>query len=465
MDIIPDGRPIEEPEASAETAYQTIPAPLGQFLGEQVGSTIKQIGRVADQGQFLGSGWFPQMLYRFSHLSDAEAEMGGVSNAPAAGSVPTPMLSPAEYNARYAPIGPDGKPASLGSEPLPEGVAKLVGDAKREEIERANVMGRYENAHSGLTNFGAGAIGFMLDPLRASTAFIPGLGEEAIAARLGGGLLGRVGGRLGAGAVGGALSQAPISALEYGLGQQEASDYGLRDAFRDLAFAAAGNAIFHAGITGPITDILRRAPELPAHAPEAEPILRADAQTQHAAISSAVAELADGRPVDVQPMFQLRTPEPIEGLQFAEPPPRPLRASDVGPPIPSEIIAQQRELHSDGFAPGVPAPELRETTAEIYEPERIANELGVPPVTPGEPAAATPTVPEPQEPRGAEAGIEVREVDPEIAAAQQRLEQIGQSLSPEDHVEIEQMRGAVAAAEAKTAAFDEAAACLKEAGL
>jgi hypothetical protein len=382
-DIIPDGQPIEEPEASAAAAYQNIPAPLGQFLGEQIGSTVRQIGRVAEQGMFEGAGAFPQLLYGLAQAGTAtpEATVGGVPSTTEVtppGSVPTPLLSPEDYNARYAPNGPDGKPVSLGSEPMPQGIAKLVGDAKREEIERDNVSSRFENAHSWPANFAAGTLGFMLDPLRAATAFVPGLGEEAVLARLGTGIAARLGARVVAGATAGAAAQAPLAALQYGLGQEEASDYGLRDAFRDMAFAAAGNAIFHTGI-GTAGEILRGRPEAAAEAPmefrEAAPIVAADAQTQHAAMSSAVAEIADGRPVDVEPMFQLKTPEPIEGFRFLPPPPRPYRPGELEArqqaqgPAPSDIAVQQRELYHDGFAPGVPGSELRESSSEIYEPE------------------------------------------------------------------------------------------------
>lgn len=61
-DIIPDGNPIEEPEASAETAYQNIPSTFGQFLGSQIDTTIGQIGRVAQQGMYVGSSGVAQWL-------------------------------------------------------------------------------------------------------------------------------------------------------------------------------------------------------------------------------------------------------------------------------------------------------------------------------------------------------------------------------------------------------------------
>jgi hypothetical protein len=458
-DIAPDGAPIETPEAGAAEAYEGIPATLGEFLSPQAGSTARQIARVGEQGMYEGAGWFPQLVYGLTQAGATSPEVGARAGdfptAPPPASVPSPMLSPAEYNAKYAPEGPDGKPVSLGSQPMPDAVAKLVGDAKREEIERENVTARFENAHSWPTNFAAGTLGFMLDPIRAATAFMPGIGEEAILARLGGGVAAKIGARVVAGGVSGAVAQAPLSGLEYGLGLEEASDYGLRDAFRDIAFAAAGNAVIHAGI-GTAADILRGRPAVAAaeersietaEAAEAVPILSADAQTKHAAMSSAVAEMVDGRPIDVEPMFQLKTPEPIAGLQFLPPPPRPIR--------PSDVATQQQELYHDGFAPGVPDSDLKQANADIYEPVPAETET-----------QAAPTVSRETQPTPAgEPPKPLAETDPELAAAHDRIDQLQGSLLPEERAELEQARGGLADADQHAAAIDEAAACLKGSGL
>lgn len=427
---MPDGPPVEEPESSADTAYENIPPPFGQYLSEQIGSTISQIGRVAEQGLYQGVGRFPRLLYGGldSQGAAADIEMGDLTPHTPAGSVPSPMMSPEQYNERYAPIGNDGKPVSLGSEPMPQAVAKLVGDAKREEIERENVTSRFENVHSWPTNFAAGTLGYMLDPLRAATAFVPGIGEEAIAARLGGGFVGRLAGRVVAGAEAGAVAQAPISALQYGLGQEEASDYSLRDAFRDIAFGAAGNAFFHAGV-GTAGELLRGVPH-------AGPVLGLGAQGQHAAMSSAVGELAEGRPVQVEPFFE--RPEAV---------------------TPADIVAQQRALNQDGFAAGVPEAGLKEATADIYAPrDAETGKLQGIGAEWERPMAELPQEAEaPQQP-----GVTVEEADPEIMAAEQRAQQL--TLLPEERQEIDQLRSEVEMAKGRALAIDEAASCLKEAG-
>jgi len=353
IDLIPDGLPPEVPEASADTAYTGIPAPLGSFLGTQGLSTVRQVGRVAEQGAYEGSGWLPQVLYNFGRYANEDESLAATlpeAVGPASGTTPAPILSPDEYNSKFAPLGDDGKPVSLGDKPMPEPIARLIGDAKREEIERENIASRFEDAHSWPVNFAAGTLGFLLDPLRASTAFIPGIGEEALTARLGTGLIARTLARLGAGAAGGAAAQAPLSALEYGLGQEEASDYGLRDAFRDMAFGAAGNAIFHAGF-GALGDLARwrrgvavPGGELAPELPQAAPIIEADATTQHAAMGPAVSQLADGRPIDVEPFFY-RPPQAdtAVGLAMREPGP----AQIVAEPT---VEAQARRQAPDLFA-------------------------------------------------------------------------------------------------------------------
>ncbi len=525
FDIVPDGKPVEEPELAADKAYEGIPATGGKMLGEQAGSAIRSLGRVAEQGFYQGSGIFPQML---AGMGAEDARFG---EGPAPGSLPTPMLEHDAYQERYAPTGNDGKPASLGEGPLPEAVAKLIGEAKKEEIERDNITARYENAHSWPTNFAMNQLGFMLDPLRAAAAFIPGIGEEALIARLGAGIVGRTAARLGAGAASGAAVMGPISALQYGLGREEASDYGLREALLDTAMGASFGAITHAGISGPIKDLWRwhkgapivpppvppggfppspdefqwrvpaqeiarqsfappqpgefetapqppvlpeirivdratsgpfalpeppRAPPSPfrttveingvrtvieaADLPDFErqfaelrasaaaaPIVEADAETQHAAISTGVAQLADGRPVDTEAFFPPVPPaEPAPGA----PPLRDYGAEyeankaralppeiEAEPPIiqdlyrvlagasektPAEIATGEAQIHRDGFVSGVPPEELKQATTDIYsppEPEKVEAPKPAPATeTAAKPAGRpTPQVTEPPE--------------------------------------------------------------------
>src|SRR5260221_2550569 len=233
-DLIADGQPFETPLAGAMPGYAATPPSVGSALGAMFGesSTVGYIARA-----YQRSRYYP---------SHPEGELG-LELPP---EIASPTLTPEEYNAKYAPLGADGKRVSLVGRPMPEGAAQLVGKAKADEIERHGIIARFSAAHSFPVNFGVGMTAFLLDPLNAATAFIPGIGEEAVLARLGGGLAARMTARVVSGGTAGAAGQAPLSAIRYGLGQQEASDYSVRDAFRDMLFAAAGNAVIHAGFGG-----------------------------------------------------------------------------------------------------------------------------------------------------------------------------------------------------------------------
>jgi hypothetical protein len=330
MDFIADGQPWEAPDEAANQAYAATSPGVGAALGSQAMSAIGSLGRWLQESLYEPEGIGARIGRSLMQSSEIE---GGVPPeerviGPDLAPLPGENLPAAEIDKRYAPIGNDGKPVSIANgRDMPDKLGSLLGDAKRQEIERNNIWSRYAGAHSWPTNFAVGALGFMLDPLNAATLFMPGLGEEAVlsgAARLGfpaTGALARVGARGIAGAVTGAAAQAPIAGLRYGLGLEENSDYGLREAFWDLAANAAGGAIMHAGF-GALADLARgrgvAPPEVapPAEAApraltpelraEAEPLLAADAVTKHEALRAAVSQELDGRPVDVKPFF----PEP-----------------------------------------------------------------------------------------------------------------------------------------------------------
>lgn len=300
-----DGQPYEAPEAAADQTYAATPPSMGRAMGALFGesSSSEMLQRAGERGAYEGASIFDQMLYQ------SGAAQAGVDPTP----IQTPTLSPDEYNKKYAPIGPDGKQVPLGDKPMPEGIAQLVGKAKTDEIEREGVLARFSNAHSAPVTFGAGMAAFMLDPLNVATTFLPGIGEETALAGLGRvgvtGIAARVGARVIAGGTAGTIAQAPVSALRYGLGTEEASDYGLRDAFRDMMFSAAGNAVMHAGL-GTAADLIRGRSEIPvsqeagaAPDPAATMVLQADAPTKADAMRAGISQVTDGRMVDVLPAF------------------------------------------------------------------------------------------------------------------------------------------------------------------
>lgn len=330
-DFIVDSKPFETPINAADQGYANISPPWGRAILSMAeeSSPLAALSRAGQRGQFEGSSVFDRAMYD-TLTTDPNTGMPVDPNAPISGSIKTPMLEPDEANKLYAPEG-----TKITDKPIPEGIAKLVGTEKARQIDRESIISRFQNNHNFLTNFGVGMTGFLMDPLNLATMFVPGIGEEtaaAGAARVGlTGFAARTATRVISGAATGALAQSPLVALKYGLSQEDASGYDLKSAFRDLFYNAAGAAIFSAGL-GAIGDMLggraetRPVPES-GNIPPAESALRqrllsstaltspdsdisaivnADAPTKHTAMSTAISQIVEGRPVDVMPIFNER---------------------------------------------------------------------------------------------------------------------------------------------------------------
>lgn len=359
-DFIPDGQPFEMPETAADLSYAETPPPFGRAFRAMVteSSGLAYLARAAERGSQAGSSWFDQGLYQGGLAEEAQSpyQPEPVQLDPEQSDV----LPAAEINKRYAPEG-----VSITDKPMPEKLGEIIGRQKAESMRRESVLARSAAVNSWPVNFGAGMAAFMLDPLNAATTLIPGLGEESVTAALGrvglSGIPQRMGARAIVGAVGGAEAQVPLSALRYGLSGEEASDYTLRDALRDVFYSAAGGAAIHAGVFGTLRELRwpraapgrplgapeeaaapeapAAVPEAPAEAvapetPEAAPVapepspepLPPEVHEQAAAATSqpanihadtmraAVSEVLDGRPVDVQPVLDA-TPPRIRTLE------------------------------------------------------------------------------------------------------------------------------------------------------
>jgi len=324
-----DNPPPEETESSANQAYATLPPTLGERLGAEAGSTTGQVAG------FLGRTFAPRPE-SYAHLRGPQ----GSGQVPPEVIANSRMLDPDAANKAYAPEDNDGKPLKLFTAPVHEDDAMSIGRAKAKEIEREGILARYGNAHSTLTGLGVGAVGFMLDPIQAATAVLPGIGEEAIIAKLGTDFLSKTVARGVAGGISAGAAMAPIAALKYGIGRTEASDYDLRAAFGEVAGGALFGAVMHAGVFPAVKyawgegvtrlneqGILSPAgPEIPVpfdgdirsiiesgvnkawdkHLGSlygVRDLLSSDAETQRTALSAATAQVLDGRPVDISAIF------------------------------------------------------------------------------------------------------------------------------------------------------------------
>lgn len=222
-------------------------------------------------------------------------------------------LSAEEINKRYAPIGFDGKPVSITDEPLPDEIGAKLGKMKQDRLNAEDTWARYSRAHSGVTNFGVGMGGFLLDPVNAGSLFVPGIGEEmalTAATRVGlEGVAARSAARVVAGASAGAAAQAPLTAVKYGLDPLASQDFDWRSALTDVAYAAVGNAAIHAGAFGSARELgvlkedqLMKSMREPTIA-EMYPLMQSNALMRHTALSSSIAQLIDGRPIDMTDIF------------------------------------------------------------------------------------------------------------------------------------------------------------------
>lgn len=342
------------------TSPDAMEAPMGArnvgYFTDTPVSTMQDIGSIFSTGPLSAIG---RSLER-STASQSEYE--DIAN-PWAGPQPIP-LSPDEANKKYGPMGPDGKQAKITDQPILDSVAQTIGKQKADEMDRNAVINRFSEQHDSITNLGVGMAGFMMDPLNAASTFIPGVGEETALAGMGriglatSGLAARTTARLAAGATVGAISQAPLTALTYGLDQQQASDMDLRSAFKSVMYAAAGNAIFHAGLFGALHETgvlkpdasMRYQDNVKTMPPEAQTVINADAATKHAAMQSAVGQMAEGREVDVDPIF------PKQG---------------EAPPTVADVAEKQQEIYRNGYAPGLTGDQLEAAKDEIL-PEKTA---------------------------------------------------------------------------------------------
>jgi hypothetical protein len=325
--FVPDGQPYEVPLSARVQAYANV-AP----------TTEREMGALVNLNPVPEAGRYLERLTADRFVPDTAATrisraMAGPQTNPAVTPVGPPALTPSpetppekwsasEINQWFAPEG-----TRITDQPMAPTLGAVLGKQKQNQIDRDSIIGRYQNAHSWPVNFGLGVATSLLDPVSVGAMFVPGIGGEAVASALGR-IMGRTGARIAGRAVEGATSMtfgaAGVAGLQSALAGQEAEDYDLRRAFQQMGYMAAFGALVHAGVVGPITDRIARtragampataefAPPSPATAPSPEidaaaaDMLRQPAPVQHANLSTGIAQIVDGRPVDVMPVVAPR---------------------------------------------------------------------------------------------------------------------------------------------------------------
>lgn len=457
--------PESSPDYAASQANSQTPASYGEALDAYIGSSSTSGYLLRDaQRQEMGGG------------AVISGGPGGGFGSQQQGEFPNLPKKPADdINKSYGPVGPDGKQVKITDAPMDDATASLVSQAKADELDREGVIARFSNTHSALSQFAVGTTGFLLDPLNVGSLFLPGIGEDAAglaAAKVGlEGIAAKVGARALQGASAGVVSQLPVSAIKYGLGQEEASDYDLRSAFQDMTYAAAAGAVLHAGF-GAVGDawktrgFLKKEPAAPpegAPSPEGPPgegpsgegdsVLNADAPTKYNAMNAAVSQIASGREVDTDPFF------PEQGATKTL----------------ADVAQDQQALYRDGFSPGMTTGELKDGEADLFpeeektpegEAEDQAREQYKPEPEDEEDqegqSAQKQTAAEGQEKEGegipeAQPQAQTPE-DEEIARLESQIDP--EKLSPEDRETLDATKQSMDAADRAQSALKQTVACL-----
>jgi hypothetical protein len=203
---------------------------------------------------------------------------------------PSRMLTPDEANEKYGIAGHLKFDADI-----PEPIAQELRGLKQRELERQDTLRR---AQSGLgTQLTAGVVSSILDPLNVGLAFIPVVGQArfaAMAARVG-----VPGARVATGAVEGAVGAALLEPIVLAGAAYEQADYDITDSLANVAFGGIiGGGLHLAG--GAVMDRLAARREASAFQRAVDDLPRAD---QEALLRTAVAQVVEGRPVDIGPIL------------------------------------------------------------------------------------------------------------------------------------------------------------------
>lgn len=262
------------------------------------------------------------------------------------------FIPPDEANAKY------GIPGRLSfDQPISEPVARELQTLKRAEIERQDVI-RRSQAGAG-TLLTAGLVASILDPLNLAAAFIPVIGEGMFA-----GMVARTGlgtARAMKGAAEGIVGTAALEPLVYGVAQQEQADYTAMDSVMNLAFGTVMGAGLHLG-AGYLGDRFKGRAEA---APIPKTIDTLPVSDQAALLRTAVAQVAEDRPVDVGAVMDAARP----------------RVTEERLPIPTvEREAMARQIDPEIFkaVEGIRAEtstlqlQLETLKAEVKKPEIVA---------------------------------------------------------------------------------------------
>jgi len=231
-------------------------------------------------------------------IRDTPAE--GILGLDAVYEAPEPTMEASEAQAKY--------PGIKVSTPVPESVAQAMYRHYQNEQLRADILARSDGSllASAPVGFAVGLAAGLLDPLNIAAGLVPVFGQARTAAMVAraGGIGGRAAVRAGIGAAEGAVGMAALEPLQYGLDRFEGNDWTMGDAVHRIAMGAAMGAVLHAG-PGVVRDWWGR--DVPATSARAELLGRLeklDPEARAAAFDTSVAAVAEGRPVEADPLVR-----------------------------------------------------------------------------------------------------------------------------------------------------------------
>lgn len=204
---------------------------------------------------------------------------------------PSVKLTAEEANNQY------GIPGHLTFDvETPEPVAQSLNELKKQEIEYQTTINRAKNGIA--SQFSVGLIASLADPLNIAASFIPGVGEANFAR-----LSGQVGvntARVMKGAADGLLGAALLEPVVLGVATEEQANYTIADSLMNLSIGTVMGGGLHlaAGFVG--DRLAGRA----VASPVAKVIDELPAQDRAEILGAAVAQVVDGRSVDVSPVFE-----------------------------------------------------------------------------------------------------------------------------------------------------------------
>lgn len=264
-------------------------------FGENLGASLN----TSTSGVFGGLGFLSRALGRSSAASGVPGyELVG----PGAGFLPYDLHAPEAsvsvpaLQARF----PDAK----FKEPLPLTVATDLAKSQADAAKQANLYARYPNGFfANVPLVGSQIVAGLLDPVNDAAFMVPVVGETRYAQWLAGageraGLAGRLAVTAGVGGARGAAGATILAGAEAPLAANEDQPITLGQAGRDILSAGLGGALLHTGLSFHSDVLGARFAETGDGRAAA-----GSADLHDSAVQTAAAQMASGRPVEVQPVF------------------------------------------------------------------------------------------------------------------------------------------------------------------